>query len=115
NLYYRDPLYSMYWGEDSRNPNGANIGRMINTGFLSSPKVLACPGEDPQAVAAHEGVSYNFNPHWAYRKGYPGDSKKLVTWYKTITDIPPEQVLACDLIPNTSVGQTNHNEPDGMT
>jgi prepilin-type N-terminal cleavage/methylation domain-containing protein len=114
--YYANPLYSMYWKTDTTlNQNGANIGLLITTGFLSSPKVLADPGEPQDSVAAHEGVSYNYNPHWAYLKGHAGDSKMLVTWYPTLNDFPGEKVLACDLIPSTGLGNAVHLEPDGVT
>jgi len=113
---FANPLYSMYWSitTDGLNNNGSNIGILINTGFLSSPKVLVCPGDPPDAVAAHENTSYNYNPHWAYENGYT-DSSHLVNWYPTLNDFPQEKVIACDYIPNTSVGNTSHNEPDGST
>jgi prepilin-type N-terminal cleavage/methylation domain-containing protein len=116
---YKDPLYSMYhvWTVGSGSSAvdiGSNIGRLIQTGFLSSPKVLVCPAEDPVSVADKEGTSYNYNPHWAYRKGFT-DSSHLVTWYKTLTDFPVDKALGCDYITNLKPGTSSHIEPDGQS
>jgi hypothetical protein len=39
----------------------------------------------------------------------------LVTWYPTLNDFPTDKALACDDIPNVSVGNTSHGENDGIT
>jgi prepilin-type N-terminal cleavage/methylation domain-containing protein len=96
----------------------ANIGRLIASGYLGAWKLdptnpaldsanvadpsfapfRFCPGEDPGQIAdimIHWHSSYFLNPHWScttYNPAY------YVTWYLKISDYPPQQALACEMM-----------------
>jgi prepilin-type N-terminal cleavage/methylation domain-containing protein len=96
--------------------NGANIGRLMATGYLGgkpfdwwpliNPSVAAKveditwfkarfdPGQTPSGLALTDYYSsYTFNPHWARSSA---NTSNWVTWYKKLSDLSPYKALATD-------------------
>ncbi|HEV7300690.1 MAG TPA: prepilin-type N-terminal cleavage/methylation domain-containing protein [Tepidisphaeraceae bacterium] len=100
---------------------GANIGRLIITGYLGKKAPLYdfywygeykpvymvrfCPGQEPTQASNHWAFmnsTYAFNPHWAfYNGGWP-----TVTAYKKLVHMPKTKTLVMDLL--TDVGSLSH-------
>jgi prepilin-type N-terminal cleavage/methylation domain-containing protein len=97
----------------------ANMGRLIVGGYLGNYdltpahaiKNLANPSFCPirwcPAVTSSQltpveiniGTSYMLNPHWSISTYANGNTKScVVTWYRKITDYPPQAALACELM-----------------
>jgi prepilin-type N-terminal cleavage/methylation domain-containing protein len=117
----------------------ANLGQLIVTGYLgtydlslananrnvANPSFAPfrwCPGEpldQLNVTQAAKNSSYMLNPHWSwssYGQG-SGNATYMVTWYRKLTDYPPQQALACEFMyglgsPTTS-GLLPHPGPAG--
>jgi hypothetical protein len=96
---------------------GANLGRLLLTGYLGNGSQLLagnnvsdenyasirfCPGQrgDLSGVPAGQGSSYQFNPHWANTTDPTTVAQGAtdVSWYRKLSDIPRFKALACDAV-----------------
>jgi prepilin-type N-terminal cleavage/methylation domain-containing protein len=104
---------------------GANIGRLIISGYLGKPAKLTtfftyqqhrptqmvrfCPGQEPTALSvwwAFGNSTYSFSPHWSWYTAPSTGGVFQVSAYKKLTDIPSTKTLVCDLI--YDVGSLSH-------
>jgi prepilin-type N-terminal cleavage/methylation domain-containing protein len=99
--------------------NGANIGRLMATGYLggrpfdwnhlttggiSDTKwfpIRFDPGQAPFGLALSDyGSSYLYNPHWATSSVYvaAGAGSTDVSWYHRLNDFSPYKALVMDMV-----------------
>jgi prepilin-type N-terminal cleavage/methylation domain-containing protein len=102
---------------------GANIGRLMVTGYLGSRisdmnaflgsaqvndahsyPIRFDPGQYPTDFAFHYGTSYAFNPHWAYSSTSVAGT--MVTQYRTLQQMSPYHALALCMMYDQ--GSLNH-------
>ena len=115
-------------GQFPTGDSGANVGRLMATGYLGgkpfdwgplvstnpvSPKlgdlkwfpVRFDPGQAPAPGSldlTDYYCAYTYNPHWAYSSG----TTNMVTWYRKLSDMNANKALATDEIYN--IGNLNH-------
>jgi hypothetical protein len=57
------------------------------------------------ATELNADSNYMLNPHWSCSSYVNGNTKNLIaTWYRKITDYPPQQALACELMYELGTG-----------
>jgi type II secretory pathway pseudopilin PulG len=98
---------------------GANIGRLMMTGYLGNSGLSAatartysadinwgvlrfCPAQD-SGVFGSQQSSYYMNPHWAFTSAKAG---AITTWYRKITDYPKTMAMLTETYFNPNVAYT---------